>query len=79
MSQPPNPSSGSAAYRTDERKDLAVIPVCCNACMGCVEAAPEFFAYDEATDAVVILRDRATEDDVREALNACPKDCIILE
>jgi ferredoxin len=47
--------------------------------MGCVEAAPEFFAYDEAADAVVVLRDRATAEDIREALNVCPKDCIILE
>jgi ferredoxin len=41
--------------------------------------APEFFAYDEETDRIVMLHDQASENDVHEAVRICPKECISLE
>ncbi|MFW5837701.1 MAG: ferredoxin [Desulfovibrionaceae bacterium] len=79
MSQLPTPSTGSAGAPNSELKDVALDQVSCHGCLGCVEAAPHLFAYDEENDRIVILQAQATEEDIHEAIKACPKDCISLE
>ncbi|MDK2956228.1 MAG: hypothetical protein PWQ57_1724 [Desulfovibrionales bacterium] len=79
MSRQPIPSSDSAGSPTSDMKDIALDHVCCILCMGCVETAPDFFAFDEDTDRIVVLHDQAFEEDIREAVNICPKACISLE
>lgn len=72
-------SSDSADSPTSPLKDIVLDHICCIRCLGCVEMAPEFFAYDEETDRIVMLHDQASENDVHEAVRICPKECISLE
>ena len=49
----------------------------CSKCMGCVEALPEVFRYNPDSGIVeVVDLDEYPEDEVREVIKNCPKDCI---
>lgn len=50
----------------------------CNNCMGCIDLNPEIFGWDENTDRPYLKKNKATEDEIRDALSCCPGDCISL-
>jgi len=52
---------------------------CCILCEVCVELAPHAFQINDAGFVEVLPLDDYTDDDIREAVKNCPKDCISLE
>ena len=48
----------------------------CNACTGCSEICPEVFGWDPDLERPYLTRQKATHDEVREAIALCPKRCI---
>jgi len=49
----------------------------CNGCQGCVDLNPDIFAWDEATDRPLVVKAKATLEEIQDALNCCPGDCIL--
>ncbi|WP_243546812.1 ferredoxin [Pseudodesulfovibrio tunisiensis] len=49
----------------------------CHACQACAELNPEIFEWDETLDRPVVKKSHVTEEEVREAMSCCPKDCIL--
>lgn len=50
----------------------------CHGCSGCHEMCPEIFGWDDDNDRPYLKRPDATEEEIREALSLCPKECIQL-
>lgn len=49
----------------------------CIACESCVELAPGAFAMDDATEKAMVKDiEGATEEEVQEAIDTCPTQCI---
>lgn len=49
----------------------------CIGCGSCVEICPEVFEMDSDTDkAVVIKSEGGPEDEIQEAIDTCPVECI---
>jgi len=49
----------------------------CIACESCVEICPEVFAMDEDADKAYVLNaEGAPRDEIQEAVDACPVQCI---
>ena len=49
----------------------------CTGCESCVELCPEVFAFDEDNEvAYVILPEGGPEDQIQEAIDNCPVECI---
>ena len=51
----------------------------CMGCESCVELCPEVFAMDDDGKAYVLDVENPSEDDVQEAIDACPAECITWE
>jgi ferredoxin len=52
----------------------------CIGCESCVEICPEVFAFDADTEkAYVIKAEGGPEDDIQEAMDSCPVECISWE
>jgi ferredoxin len=52
----------------------------CTGCESCVEICPDVFGFDEDKGvAYVILPEGGPEDEVQEAVDSCPVECIHLE
>ena len=52
----------------------------CTGCESCVEICPEVFAFDEDSEtAYVIKEEGGPEDEIQEAIESCPVECIYLE
>jgi len=52
----------------------------CIGCESCVEICPEVFAFDADTEkAYVIKAEGGPEDDIQEAMDSCPVECITWE
>ncbi|MFO7930492.1 MAG: ferredoxin [Thermodesulfobacteriota bacterium] len=52
----------------------------CEGCESCVELCPEVFAFDEDTEkAYVIKPEGGPEDEIQEAMDSCPTECIYWE
>ncbi len=52
----------------------------CIGCESCVEICPEVFAFDADTEkAYVIKAEGGPEDDIQEAMDSCPVECIYWE
>jgi len=52
----------------------------CVGCESCVELCPEVFGFDEKEEkAYVIKPEGGPEDEIQEAIDACPVECISLE
>ena len=52
----------------------------CIGCESCVEICPEVFAFDADTEkAYVIKAEGGPEDDIQEAMDSCPVECIAWE
>ncbi|MFO7802642.1 MAG: ferredoxin [Desulfovermiculus sp.] len=52
----------------------------CIGCESCVEICPEVFAFDAETEkAYVIKPEGGPEDDIQEAMDSCPVECITWE
>ncbi len=52
----------------------------CIGCESCVEICPEVFAFDPDTEkAYVIKAEGGPEDDIQEAMDSCPVECIAWE
>ncbi len=52
----------------------------CVGCESCVEICPEVFAFDEDEEkAYVIQAEGGPEDEIQDAIDACPSDCIYWE
>jgi ferredoxin len=62
----------------DETREIGLDLGRCHGCMGCVELAPELFEWDDDNDQPRLRKGRATEEEVREVMACCPKDCIFL-
>ncbi len=49
----------------------------CEGCESCVEICPEVFGFDEEREvAYVIKEEGGPEDEIEEAMDNCPADCI---
>ncbi|WP_028575350.1 ferredoxin [Desulfonatronovibrio hydrogenovorans] len=49
----------------------------CIGCEACVELCPEVFAFDEETEkARVIKEEGGPEEEIQEAIDTCPVECI---
>ena len=49
----------------------------CTECDGCVEICPEVFQRNETIGYIeVVERDEYPEEEILEAINICPADCI---
>jgi ferredoxin len=52
----------------------------CIGCESCVEICPEVFAFDPDTEkAYVIKPEGGPEEDIQEAIDSCPVECISWE
>jgi ferredoxin len=52
----------------------------CEGCESCVEICPEVFGFDEDREvAYVIKPEGGPEDEIEEAIDSCPVDCIYWE
>ncbi|MDZ7759168.1 MAG: ferredoxin [Desulfovermiculus sp.] len=52
----------------------------CIGCESCVEICPEVFAFDADTEkAYVIKAEGGPEDEIQEAMDSCPVECIFWE
>ncbi|MGM0452423.1 MAG: ferredoxin [Thermodesulfobacteriota bacterium] len=52
----------------------------CTGCESCVELCPEVFGFDEDNEvAYVILPEGGPEDQIQEAIDNCPVECIYWE
>ncbi len=52
----------------------------CEGCETCVELCPEVFAFDEEKEvAYVIKPEGGPEDEIEEAIDNCPVECIYWE
>ncbi|MBS3780272.1 MAG: ferredoxin [Desulfovermiculus sp.] len=52
----------------------------CIGCESCVEICPEVFAFDaDSEKAYVIMAEGGPEDDIQEAMDSCPVECIYWE
>lgn len=49
----------------------------CHACTACVEMNPDIFDWDDGADMPVVRRSRVSEEEIREIMSCCPKDCIV--
>ncbi|WP_022669201.1 ferredoxin [Desulfospira joergensenii] len=52
---------------------------CCILCEVCVELAPHAFKMNDAGFVEVIPLDRYDDKETLEAVNNCPRDCIVME
>jgi ferredoxin len=49
----------------------------CIGCETCVELCPEVFAFDEETEKARVIKETGgPEDEIREAIDSCPVECI---
>jgi ferredoxin len=49
----------------------------CNDCEGCIEICPEVFQRNESMGYIEVIElDEYPEEEVLEAINICPGDCI---
>ncbi|KAB1443499.1 ferredoxin [Pseudodesulfovibrio senegalensis] len=51
----------------------------CNGCQGCVDLNPDIFEWDETTDRPIVIRPEATIQEVQDAMNCCPGECILIK
>jgi ferredoxin len=52
----------------------------CSGCQTCVEICPDVFAFDEDTEtAYVKMEEGGPEDEIQEAIDTCPEECIFWE
>ncbi len=51
----------------------------CILCEICVEVAPHAFILNDAGYIDVVYLDKYSDENIQEALNNCPKDCITME
>lgn len=52
----------------------------CTGCESCVELCPEVFGFDEENEvAYVIDAETGSEEDIQEAIDSCPVECISWE
>lgn len=52
---------------------------CCILCEVCVEIAPHAFKINNADYVEILPLDDYSDEDIREAVKNCPKDCISWE
>ena len=87
MSKVPNPASGGI--------EVLIYPVCsgevmgqapvidsseCSDCESCVELCPTVFKINEETGMIEAVElSQYPEEEIREAISCCPKDCITWE
>ena len=87
MSKVPNPASGGI--------EVLIYPVCsgevmgqapvidsseCSDCESCVEVCPSVFRINEETGMIEAVElSQYPEEEIREAISCCPKDCISWE
>ena len=57
-------------------RDINICHADCHGCRGCVDMAPGIFQWNEQDDRPLIVKDGVTEEEVREAMAFCPRDCI---
>lgn len=67
----PNPKAAADAGR-----EITLDTGRCNGCLGCVGLNPDVFGWDENLGLPFLKRDRATPEEINEALTCCPKQCI---
>jgi len=52
----------------------------CTGCESCVELCPEVFGFDESAEvAYVIQEEGGPEEQIQEAIDSCPAECISWE
>ena len=52
----------------------------CIGCESCVEICPDVFGFDEESEkAYVIKEEGGPEDEIQEAMDSCPVECIYWE
>ncbi len=61
------------------RKTLAVNMACCILCGVCTDLAPHAFELNDAGYIDVLELDDYEDKDIQEAVNNCPRHCIVLE
>ncbi len=52
---------------------------CCILCEVCVELAPHAFVLNDADFIEVLPLDSYEDQDIQEAVNNCPRDCILMD
>lgn len=52
---------------------------CCILCEVCVDLAPHAFKINENSFVEVLTLDDYSDDDIRDAVNNCPRECIYWE
>lgn len=60
---------------TNRKRPLSLDLGPCHGCMGCVEMCPEIVGWDDETERPYLKRQEATEEEIRDAMSCCPKDC----
>lgn len=52
----------------------------CEGCESCVEICPEVFGFDEDNEVAYVKKSEGgPEDEIEEAMDNCPVDCILWE
>ena len=64
---------------SDQEQEIILDLGPCTGCTGCHELCPKIFGWDENTDRPCLKRTTATPEEIRDAMAACPGDCIELE
>jgi ferredoxin len=44
-----------------------------------VDLNPDIFEWDETTDRPIVIRPEATIQEVQDAMNCCPGECILIK
>jgi ferredoxin len=60
-----------------EPREIEVLAPDCNLCLGCLDMAPEIFAFDDTLNLIRILQNPVDPDEVRLAMTSCPRQAIV--
>jgi len=58
-------------------KKVIIVEEECIGCETCVELCPEVFAFDEEIEKARVIKETGgPEDEIQEAIDSCPVECI---
>lgn len=76
MTTPPN--AANAPQNAPREHEIILDTGRCSGCLGCVGLNPDIFDWDDTLGLPTLKRDRATAEEIHDALVCCPKQCISL-